>query len=789
MKLVVVESPAKCNKISGFLGSEYIVKASYGHFRDLKKKELGVDVDNNFKPEYVLSDDKKQVIKDLKSTMKKCDELILAADNDREGEAIAFHLDAMLNKGKLNSQRVLFNEITKSALVSAVSKPTCIDINLFYAQQARRIIDRLVGFILTPILWKNIQNNYSKGQTLSAGRVQSVVNKLIYEKEQIIQKFEKSPYFNIKGDLEFKKYKIPVKLINRVNSYEKTTDILMKSKTDEFLVTDIKKKESIENPRPPFITSSLQTEAHSKLSMSSKQCMMVAQKLYEKGHITYMRTDSTVISQEAHDQIKNLVTDKFGEDYYRYKSYSNKKNAQEAHECCRPTNINLTPTDFSSDIYDEKRLYDLIWRRCIASQMKPVKKDILDVKISLDDNIFQSTYDKIIFLGFMIVYQYGKNNTEYNNETSNENNIEHTKNPLNKLKIGDSLGLFELSANEKYTIPESRYNDGSLVKKLEELGIGRPSTYSAMINGVLDKNLATKTKIEGIDIELRNMIIRNNIEELIEKKEIVKYGKDVDKLITTEMGITVHNFLEKWYDNIINYQFTANLEKQLDLVASGKEDWVNVVRNVYNLLVNNKKYVELSNVKNKEKVTKILGINPDNGKQISVNLGQYGLYLKEHSTELGEKDRNVSLKEERINEITLEMAIELLKYPKNLGLYNGLQVYLHNGPYGIYMKYNNKNYSIGDHNVNSLDSNKIKEIIDGYQNKSNNEIHKIGSKIVILKGIYGPYIRYNNKTNHPIYLDNSINEEEQIKYLKDLTKEQCMNIINLKKVKTTSKKK
>ena len=508
MKLVIVESPAKCSKIEGFLGKDYIVKASYGHFRDLKKRELGIDVDDNFKPDYVLSDDKATVIKELKNAMKKCDELILATDNDREGEAIAFHLDYLLNKGKLNSKRVLFNEITKSALVSAVSNPTKIDINLFYAQQARRIIDRLVGFTLTPILWKNIQMNYSKGQTLSAGRVQSVVNKLIYEKEQIIKAFEKSPYFNIKGILDFKGNSIPVKLVNKVNSYKKTNSILQQSKTTDFIVKDIQKKESIENPRPPFITSSLQTEAYNKLSMGSKVCMMVAQKLYENGHITYMRTDSTTISQDAHEQIEAIVDEKYGKEYYRRKNYSNKKNAQEAHECCRPTNIDLLPEDFSSGENNEKRLYDLIWKRCVGSQMQSSKKDVLDVKISLDKEIFQSIYDKLTFPGFLILYDQStsttnkkkktkkaKKNIDNHNQPDNENNenndepiVVGANNPLNKLRVGDKLSLLELYANEKYTTPEARYNDGSLVKKLEELGISGPSTYSSMINGVIDKH-------------------------------------------------------------------------------------------------------------------------------------------------------------------------------------------------------------------------------------------------------------------------------------------------------------
>ena len=799
MKLVIVESPAKCSKIAGFLGKDYIVKASYGHFRDLKKRELGIDVDDNFKPEYMLSDDKAMVIKELKNAMKKCDELILATDNDREGEAIAFHLDYLLNKGKLNSKRVLFNEITKSALVSAVSNPTKIDINLFYAQQARRIIDRLVGFTLTPILWKNIQMNYSKGKTLSAGRVQSVVNKLIYEKEQTIKAFEKSPYFNIKGNLDFKGNSIPVKLVNKVTSYKKTNSILQQSKTTDFIVKDIKKKESIENPRPPFITSSLQTEAYNKLSMSSKVCMMVAQKLYENGHITYMRTDSTVLSQDAHEQIKMIVEDKYGKEYYRRKNYSNKKNAQEAHECCRPTNIDLLPEKFTSVENNEKRLYDLIWKRCVGSQMQPSKKDVLDVKIGLDKEIFQSSYDKLTFPGFLILYDQSgftnkkkktkkakktidKPEPEKEDNPNDEPIVVDANNPLNKLSVGDKLTLLELIANEKYTTPETRYNDGSLVKKLEELGIGRPSTYASMINGVLDKHLVTKTQLDGEDVELRNIVVKQKT-ELIETKEITKYGKDIDKLMTTEMGIIVHDFLDKWFENIVNYQFTANLEKQLDIVASGKLDWVDVVRDIYKLVTSSSKYTDLKTKQPKEKVSKILGINPDNDCEISINLGQYGLYLKEIHPNSNIKDRNVSLKEERIDEITLEKAIELLRYPKDLGLYNKKMITINNGPYGIYLKYDGGNYSINELTINELTMDTVKQLIkDKISNTSstNNIIKEISDKIKILNGKYGPYIRYNDSKNYSIYLDKKTydTDEKRKSYLENLTKEDCKKIIN-----------
>ena len=774
MKLVIVESPAKCSKISNFLGKDYIVKASYGHFRDLSKNDLGIDVDNNFKPNYVLSNDKNYVINDLKNAMKKCDDLYLAADNDREGEAIAFHLDYLLNKGSLKSKRVLFNEITKTALTNAISNPTKINIHLFYAQQARRIIDRLVGFTLTPILWKNIQANYSKGKTLSAGRVQSVVNKLIYEKELTISQFQKSPYFNIKGNLDFKNNIIPIKSTTKINSYKKTMELLELSKQQPFIVKDIKKKESLENPKPPFITSSLQTESYNKLGMGSKQCMLVAQKLYENGHITYMRTDSTALSEEAHTHIKDLIHINYGDEYYRRKNYSNKKNAQEAHECCRPTHIEHLSKDIAGT-NDEIRLYDLIWKRTIASQMKPIKKDVLDVKINLEKHIFLSTYDKIKFLGFSILYQKNNPDDDANNQLTSFNDS-----TLHLLKIGDQLNLVDLIANEKYTTPEPRYNDGSLVKKLEEMGIGRPSTYSNMINGVLDKHLVTKTKIDGEDLDLVTLTIKKN-QSIQETKETIKYGKDNDKLITTEMGKIVHNFLDKWFHTIINYTFTANLEQKLDLVADGTEDWVNVVRNIYKLLVTNEKYQQpMSNI-SKQKVSKVLGLNPGNNKEISVHLGQYGLYLKESSNDPAIKDRNVSLKEERIDNINLEKAIQLLSYPKELGLYKKKSVQLHQGPYGIYIKYDNQNYSIKDIEEPDLTMDNVIDIIKQESNKPTPEVKSFkNGKLVIMIGKYGPYIKYKD-SNFPIRLDKSIKGDDIIRqHLEKFTLDDCKDIIQNK---------
>ena len=668
----------------------------------------------------------------------------------------------------MKSDRIIFNEITKSATLSAVKNPTKIDMNLAYAQQARRIIDRLVGFILTPILWKNIQTNYSKGKsTLSAGRVQSVVNKLIYEKEVNIRNFEKEAYFNIKGGLSYQGDIITIKLLERNLSYKQSIKILNLSKENPFIVDSIKKKEGIENPKAPFITSTLQTEAYNKLNMGSKKCMLIAQKLYEAGHITYMRTDSTAISEDAHSQIKHLITTKWEEKYYRRKNYSNKKNAQEAHECCRPTHIDLLPNDIDL-IGDEKRLYDLIWKRTISSQMAPAKKEILEVLIKMSKYVFNSSYEKISFKGFLKVYGGDKQEAKSLTEDS----------PLNKLKKGDELKLIELIANEKYTVPEPRYNDGSLVKKLEELGIGRPSTYASMINGVIDKNLVAITQFEGEDLDVRCLKIVPG-KEIDEKKEIIKYGKDTNKLMTTEMGKTVNLFLEKWVDNIINYTFTANLEKNLDLVAEGKLKWKNVVAEVYNLLVNNDIYKKpIHSVKsNKEKVQKILGINPENGREISVQLGQYGLYIKEKSDDTSIPDKNVSLKEQNIDDVTLEKAIIMLQFPIIIDKYLGSPIMINNGPYGIYIKYKDKNFSVGELSLKDLNKTSCISIINSEKSKSSPEVKSFDKgEIVIMIGKYGPYLK-TSKKNYPIKMEKGLDDKQLREKLKKMTKNDCMKII------------
>ena len=771
MNLVIVESPAKCKKIQGFLGKDFIVKSSYGHFRDLKKKTLGIDIENNFTPTYDIIPDKKNVITELKSHFKKCDTLYLAADNDREGEAIAWHLNEVLNKGKNTSKRILFNEITKTALQNAVANPGEININMFYAQQARRVIDRLVGFLISPCLWKNVQSSYKKGEGLSAGRVQSVVNKLIIEREDSIKKFEKKTYFNLNGNLDFKSNNIPIKYSKpkELTTPEKIKTIFDLVDKNDFVVKDLKNKKKKESAKPPFTTSTLQQEAHNKLSMSSKQTMLVAQKLYENGHITYMRTDSIIIAKDALEEIKEEIHKLYGEKYYKNNTFKTKtKNAQEAHEACRVTKINVhtLPENCPND---ERRLYELIWKRTISSQMAQMIKDVLDVTINLDKYIFNSTYEKVDFEGYMIVYN-------IKNDAKNQ--------ALLELKVGSILEFIDFTGEQKFTTPEPRFNDSSLVKKLEDLGIGRPSTYANMVNSVLDKNYAVIKDNPGIDTEVFQFYLKKN-EPLEEKKNIIQYGSDKAKINPTQIGIIVNDYLSKYFDQLINYEFTASMEADLDKVSLGDNIWQDIVQLTYNKI----KYSIDNSPKTiiKDNYSRELGVNPTNNRIIDVYIGQYGPVLREQNSEPGCKARFVSIKDYNLDDFTLEQALQLLKYPYIIGTYENKDIILDKGRFGLYIKYDAKNYSykIEDENRIHLDS--VIEFIN-IKNSSTNitgAIKKLNDKITVMNGQYGPYIRYDNKTNYKIILDKNLDDKQIQEYLEKLTIKDCNTIISESKNKKT----
>tara|TARA_B100001564_G_scaffold219971_1_gene185306 strand:+ start:37 stop:2487 length:2451 start_codon:yes stop_codon:yes gene_type:complete len=769
MNLVIVESPAKCKKIQGFLGKDFIVKSSFGHFRDLEKKKLGIDIENNFTPKYDIMPDKKNVISELKTAFKKCDTLYLAADNDREGEAIAWHLNEVLNKGKNTSKRILFNEITKNALKSAVANPGEININMFYAQQARRVIDRLVGFLISPCLWKNVQSSYKKGEGLSAGRVQSVVNKLIIERENTIREFEKKTYFNLSGNLDFKTNNIPIKYSKpkELDKPEKVKKIFDLVDSEDFIVKDLKNKKKKESAKPPFTTSSLQQEAHNKLSMSSKQTMMVAQKLYEGGHITYMRTDSIIIAKDALEEIKEEIHKLYGEKYYKNNTFKTKtKNAQEAHEACRVTKIDVhkLPENLPND---ERRLYELIWKRTISSQMVQMIKDVLDVTINLDKYVFNSSYEKIDFDGFMIVYN-------VKNDVKNQ--------ALLELKVNSKLDFVDFTAEQKFTTPEARFNDSSLVKKLEDLGIGRPSTYANMVNSVLDKNYAVIKDNPGVETDVVHLYLKNG-EELEEKINKIQYGSDKAKINPTQIGIIVNDYLTKYFDQLINYEFTASMEEDLDKVSVGTHIWQDIVKLTYDKIkisIDNSPKTVI-----KDNYSRELGINPVNNRIIDVYIGQYGPVLREQNSEAGCKPRFVSIKDYNLDDFTLDQALNLLKYPYTIGTYQDKDVILDKGRFGLYIKFDSKNYSYKIEDESNINLKNVIEFIDikNSSTSSNGVIKKLNDKISVLNGQYGPYIRYDNKTNYKILLDKKMSDEDKEKYLNNLTLDDCKEIISNSKNK------
>lgn len=756
--LVIVESPAKCQKIQSYLGPGFCVRASYGHFRDLSKEKMGINVNNNYEPNYIIIPDKKRVVTDLKAALKKCDKIILGADGDSEGEAIAFHLNETLNKGKDNHDRIIFNEITKTAILNAVKNPTKINMNKFHSQQARRVLDRIIGFMITPCLWKNIQANYKKGESLSAGRVQSVVNRLIIERENEIKKFEKKEYFNINGNLIYKGNNIEIKYEKKINKSEEIHKIFELTKMKDFIITKIEKKEKKEKAKPPFITSSLQQEAHNKLGMNAKRTMLVAQKLYENGKITYMRSDSINISKDFQKDIKKEILKNYGEQYYTNNTFKTKcKNAQEAHECIRVTSIKLQ--ELNNEDSDMKRLYSLIWKRTISSQMSDCKKEILEIKINLDKYIFIATNERILFEGFQKVYNIvDKNNTV-----------------LQELKEKTKLDFKDLKSEHKFTKAEPRYNDASLVQKLEKLGIGRPSTYANMVSSILDKNYAVIKDTEGINIDVENLTIKKG-EDIKTKKEKIQYGADKKKICPTETGIMINDYLLKYFEEIINYEFTANMELELDKIENEGATWNGIVDIIYKKLltfISNTPKTNIIHDSNKKQ----LGINPNTNLMIEIYVGKYGLCIHEIS-EKG-KGRFIGISDSKLEDITLDKAIELFKYPYVLFNYENKDVYLNKGQYGLYIKYDNKNYSVKDLDEENIDIENIKTIIK--EQKNNGLIKKINKDIEIYNGVYGYYIKYKKK-NYSIR-KNKKNEEEYNKYIEEITEEECLKIINPKKSK------
>lgn len=731
--LVIVESPAKAKTIEGFLGKDFIVKSSFGHIRDLSKKQLGVDIENDFRPNYEVDPDKQKLIKELKKLANDADLVWLASDEDREGEAISWHLKETLSLDEKKTKRIVFHEITKSAITNAINNPRDIDMNLVDAQQARRVLDRLVGFEISPILWRKVK------PALSAGRVQSVAVRLIVEREEEIKAF-KSGYnyrvtaiFTVPGNTGSQK--IPAELSVKFANADKALDFLKRCIGAGYAVLDVDKKPAKKSPAPPFTTSTLQQEASRKLSLSVARTMLLAQKLYESGKITYMRTDSVNLSSLALDMAKKEITSLYGEKYVKTRNYTTKsKGAQEAHEAIRPTDISRQKV--SSDP-GEQKLYDLIWKRTVASQMADaeLERTTININIKNEGRIFDERFvakgEVIRFDGFLKVYL----------ESTDDETGEDEERILPPVKSGDPLDLQEMLASQKFLQQPPRYTEASLVKKMEELGIGRPSTYSPTISTIQKREYVVKEDRPGVKREYDLFTLKNDKVRQDKKHETA--GAEKAKLFPTEIGVLVTNFLMQYFDNILDYNFTANVEKEFDDIAQGIKVWNQMIKHFYGGF--HDQVVETMVKSDKVKGERILGVDPSSGKNVYVKIGRFGPMVQIGESETEEKPKFAGLKKGQLMEsITLEEALKLFEFPRAVGEYEGSEMTVAIGRFGPYVKHRSAFYSLAKtDDPASIDEERAIEIIEEKRKK---ESEKLISKfdedptIQVLNGRYGPYI-------------------------------------------------
>ncbi|MGC9330906.1 MAG: type I DNA topoisomerase [Bacteroidales bacterium] len=755
--LVIVESPAKAKTIKRFLGDGYNVKSSYGHIRDLAKKGFGIDIENNFKPYYEISPDKKKITAELKKLSKQAKKIWLASDEDREGEAIAWHLSEVLKLPEEKTKRIVFHEITKSAINNAIKNSRGIDYNLVNAQQARRVLDRLVGFNLSPLLWKKIK------PSLSAGRVQSVAVRLIVEKEREFSSFVPDSAYRIYAEfLNSEQQQVNAEYALKPKTKAEAKQILMDTDTSIFKITDIQVKPAKKSPAPPFITSTLQQEASRKLGFSVSRTMQIAQKLYESGHITYMRTDSVNLSNLALHSAKQVIEKEYGKEYVNIRKYKSKtKGAQEAHEAIRPTYIDK-PVAGSS--VQEKKLYDLIRKRTIASQMSNASIEKTQVKIEGSKMVshFNAYGEVVIFPGFLKVYK-----------VSDEDNQETTKGVLPVLKSGETLTMNNIKAVEHFSSMPARYSEASLVKKMEELGIGRPSTYAPTISTIQQRGYVEKGKGEYKTREFDTLTLDNG--RVKEHKQKENYGSDKGKLKPTSLGMIVNDFLMAHFEEIMDYQFTAKIEKQFDEIAAGNLQWTEMIRDFYTPFISHFKEVEDEKAKRWERD---LGKDPKSGKPVKAKIGKYGPYVQRGNSEDDEKPEFASLtKGQSIENITMEAALELFKLPRNLGKYEGSDVIIGVGRYGPFVRYDNNFYSLTkEDDPYTINMDRAVEVIkEGMEKNKKKEIKSFPDhqNIKILNGKYGPYISYKKK-NYRI---------PKSKKPESLTYEECMQIVNKRQTK------
>ncbi len=732
--LVIVESPAKAKTIERFLGKNFTVKSSFGHVRDLSKKQLGVDVDNGFKPNYIISEDKKKVIAELKKLAKDAEMVWLATDEDREGEAISWHLFETLKLKKDRTKRIVFHEITKKAIDDAINNYRSIDLNLVDAQQARRVLDRLVGFELSPVLWRKVK------PALSAGRVQSVAVRLIVEREDEIKDFKVTSFYRVTADFKIenngKLSEIKAELPSRFKTKEEAVEFLNICIGAEYSVNAIEKKPAVKKPAPPFTTSTLQQEASRKLGFSVSKTMLIAQQLYESGKITYMRTDSVNLSDLALGMAKKEIIGNFGEEYHQFRKYSTKtKGAQEAHEAIRPSYLNQQKI---SGTADQKRMYSLIWKRTIASQMSNARMErtTVNIDISKTSKKFVAKGEVLIFDGFLKVYL----------ESTDEADQQAKSGVLPPLKEGQKLPLLKMDATERFTQPPIRYNEASLVKKMEELGIGRPSTYAPTISTIQKREYVIKEDRPGV---MRGFnIITLKDEKISHSVKNEKAGQIKNKLVPTDIGNIVNQFLIKHFVNIMDYNFTAKVEKEFDEIALGQKTWNKMIEEFYKPF---HKRVETT-IEKSEKFSgeKLLGQEPESGKNIFVKIGRFGPMVQMGDTESEEKPRFAGLKKgQTLENITLQDALDLFKFPRTIGNYENEEMTVSIGRFGPYVKHKSKFYSLGKtDDPLTVDDARAIIIIEEKRKKDREKVIKKfdeNQEVQVLKGRWGPYISIGKK--------------------------------------------
>ncbi|MGC6526196.1 MAG: type I DNA topoisomerase [Flavobacteriaceae bacterium] len=724
--LVIVESPAKAKTIEKFLGNDFKVESSFGHIADLPSKELGIDVDGDFKPKYEVSKDKKPVVKKLKDLAKKAEVVWLASDEDREGEAIAWHLAETLNLDKAKTKRIVFHEITKSAIEKAVQNPRSIDYDLVDAQQARRVLDRIVGYELSPVLWRKVKGG------LSAGRVQSVSVRLIVEREREIHSFQPTASFKVDAAFTTPNGQIfKANLPKPFDTQEEAKAFLERNKNASFSVASLDKKPAKKSPAPPFTTSTLQQEAARKLYFSVSKTMNMAQRLYEAGLITYMRTDSVNLSQEARNAAAKEIVSAFGENYSKTRNFKGKsKGAQEAHEAIRPTNFSTHSVNLERD---QARLYELIWKRAIASQMSDAQLERTNVKIvtSNHDKPFTANGEVIKFDGFLKVYLEG---------TDDENAEQEGMLPA--MAINEVVTNNYIVATERFSRPPYRFTEASLVKKLEELGIGRPSTYAPTISTIQNRNYVEKGTVEGKERHYRSLTLKGNVLE--EKTLSENFGSDKGKLVPTDIGMIVTDFLVNHFEAILDYNFTAKVEADFDAIATGNADWTKMMKSFYGTF--HSQVEDVQENADRESGERILGTDPATGRQLSVRLGKFGPMAQIGTADEEEKQVFASVPPTlQLSSITFEQALNLFKLPKDLGVYEGEDVLVNNGRFGPYVKFGKKFISLPK-GVDPL-SVEMEEAIELIKDKEKADapIYEYeGLPVQKGKGRFGPFIKWNN---------------------------------------------